>query len=580
MKIRYASTVAHFRQDDGNIMVRDGNSFVILLVATFLASWLGLSSVRVCAQEFTGGGGTFETVKATPVVIHPAPDGAMLSCVPAFSPNQSVWATVVGSQGQPLSGVSLLVNNEPHDTNVNGQVTFVAPNTGAVALSLKNNAGAEILHTDYVLLSNGLLSTPQAGELVRRLVPTAAPCDPPVLDYAPVLVEPGQSIVVLGQGFTAESRSDRVIIDGISCNSLSGSPVSILARIPDNLGLGPLKTLFVSTKGGVTADAETDVARAELQASETAANKGKISGRIAVTGTLLPALVQFHGPTDKAAVVTTTNGEVIEDGSDILMPGGAVNFQSIDITGKQKQLAGISVQLVPDVPQLAKPGLVASSWMNSLLSSDYSTLLRLRRREIGVATKLSELAAAPVPGESAELDKSKTQGQALALRRRALASAVAQRRAILLADGGSEQLYKQAMDDAAGGAYYVLESKVRDAALAPEKLVLQPPAQAPALSAAVAAIFIPEVHFKLWPPPIESSSAPATSQPAVSAPVASQAPAMQASQVPAAGNATHKTALPVKTESASKRVSSNTAKTGKAAVSSTTHRRRRHRRRS
>ena len=128
--------------------------------------------------------------------------------MPAIAPRQPVWATIVDSEGQPLSGVSLLVNNASYDSNSFGQVTFAVPNTGAVSLVLKNAAGEEILHKNYALLPDGLLAVPEAAELVRRLVPVAVTTPgTPSLDFAPVLVEPGQSVVVLGRGVLLQIRA-------------------------------------------------------------------------------------------------------------------------------------------------------------------------------------------------------------------------------------------------------------------------------------------------------------------------------------------------------------------------------------
>jgi hypothetical protein len=557
----------------GNIM-----SKLVKLLGIILASWLGLSSAY--AQDLPTS--TFQSVTQAPVVIHPAPEGARLHCVPAMAPRQPVWATIVDAQGQPLSGVSLLVNNASYDSNSFGQVTFAVPNTGAVSLVLKNAAGEEILHKDYALLPDGLLAVPEAAELVRRLVPVGVTtAGNPSLDFAPVLVEPGQSVVVLGRGFAADPRFDRLVIDGMSCDSWSASTVSILAHVPDNLSLGPLKQLFVGTRGSVTASAETDVARPALQLPETSPSKGKLSGRISVEGTLLPALVEFHNQAAKSVTVTTTDGQVLEDGCDLVLPGGVVNYLAIDVTGRLKHLMPLSLRLVPDAPQLSETSPAGGLHINTLLGLDYAVLVRLKRREISVETKLGEAAAAPLPGDGIEQDKTKTQTQALALRRRALAAAISARHAILLADGGNEQQYCQAIDDAAGGAYYVLESKVRNAALVPDKVVLQPVAAVPLVTTVT--IVIPDVHFKLWPP-AESVAAAAPMPPQLkSGPVepvssphaASQVSTKAASQGQQSVDSAHKTAPTDKKSDASK---GNAAKSRKAATSAGHSTKRRHRR--
>ena len=69
---------------------------------------------------------------------------------------------------------------------------------------------------------------------------------------------------------------------------------------------------------------------------------------------LLPALVEFHNRADKSVTVTTTDGQVLEDGCDLVLPGGVVNYLAIDVTGRLKHPLPLSLRLVP--------GRAAAGW--------------------------------------------------------------------------------------------------------------------------------------------------------------------------------------------------------------------------
>src|SRR5205085_2148495 len=148
-------------------------------------------------------------------------------------------------------GVSVLVNGLPHDTNVLGKASFMTPNTAAVTLSLKRLDDQEPQHLDYALTPDGLLCWSKAGSIVQKVVPQPFSRMPQLL-YAPAVIEPGQTISLLGTAFDGRPDIDRVYLDGNICEVLAGSSSALLVHVPDHLQSGSFKQIYVGTTSGDT----------------------------------------------------------------------------------------------------------------------------------------------------------------------------------------------------------------------------------------------------------------------------------------------------------------------------------------
>ncbi|HEY9793791.1 MAG TPA: hypothetical protein V6D22_25570 [Candidatus Obscuribacterales bacterium] len=489
-------------------MIEISNSMRLILASLLGLCLAGIGVAGFAQSQKIGaptGSSTFQPLVQTVATTHPVPEGAHILAVPAFAPNKQAWVTIVGSDGQPLSQVSLLVNGVPVDSNLFGQVTFTVPNTGALSLYLQSASGGPIDKHDYALLSNGLLVSAQSAPLVGALISTGEAAWPQLL-FSPAFVQPDSMVVLIGTGLEGKPQTDRAIIDGLAGQLFSASADAVLVKIPANLPIGPFKELWIATRRGDTPIVETDAARAELEVPQAQEGKGELPGRIAVLGTSMPTLVQLGNQTtnSNSASVSIGDGQTLSEKETIAMPGGAVNFQSITLTKKSRRSPLPTVRLVNDVPQLSGDQAAVTSSLSQTL--DYAILVKLKRRLLLLQSRLQEArlsATGAMPASSTatvgQQEKLAAELRALSLRQNGTAAMLAARHAVFLADGGTEGLYEKAMDDAAGGAYYVLESKVAQIGIVP----VSPIVHAPIANAAPAVkpIVLPEVHFKLWPPP-------------------------------------------------------------------------------
>lgn len=496
--------MAHFMQSES--MTKSIWLFACALVGLlYIFNDYGRADAQTAGQnQSRDSHSSFQPLQTHPKITHPAPAGAILIAPVALMPDKPAWVTIESASGDPLPGVSLLVNSDVADTNARGVAVFRAPNQGAVSLSLKSGDGQEIIHRDYALAANGLLCRPFAMESVRRLVPSnhAGPCR---LLYAPAVVQPGGTAALLGVGFAGQPGLDKVLVDGASAQVVAGSECCLVAKLPDNLTLGAMKPVFVSTVSGDTESLEVDVASAQIEWSGNMHRKETaVEGRVSLLGTSLPAVIgMFNDSPDELIISMPNAGAPLGQESLIIMPGGDENYQVLKATHASSRSPSIHLTVLPDAPELLdlpSGKTVKRSDPVVWQTLDYTLLVKLKRSCLAVENAIWQDRLLTHSETSAQMEKQLARQRALSQRHIALSSMVNAREALFTAHGGTAVQIAQATDDATGGAYYVLESQVRALYLVPESPVIkqQPVAAIPMRMHLYDQL--PEPKFKLWPP--------------------------------------------------------------------------------
>jgi hypothetical protein len=488
----------------------------LALIATAILCPMALAEDGTGARAGQPGAAatSFQPLAApAPPVVHCVPASAAILSVPLLTPGKPAWITVVDERRRPIAAASVFINGRSLDADNEGRLQFIVPNAGALSISLRSAPDVEVSRVDFALLPNGLLSTAEAAAVGEDVLPAGSPVAPapgprpaalPTLVLAPALVAPGQTVVVLGSSFDALPGSDRLFVDNVPATVVSASGSALLAQLPINLSIGPIKEIFATTSQGNTASLETDVARTEF--IYDADDKGKPlhagEARAALVGTNLPALVEVTNNSPAGFALTAANGQRLSNGAILVVPGGEPNatplkYSLVDTAIKPS----VELRMLPDVPDLVQWGRPAVAVPDSLkLAFEYATVVKLKRRLLGVEARLSEIRqklSAPDTATAAEQEKRLAELRSLSLRQIALSTMLKARQGVFAASGGTSQQYRQAMDDAAGGAYYFLESSARAVAVVPNAPVI-PPARRAADRPLV--IRLPEPRFKLWPP--------------------------------------------------------------------------------
>lgn len=387
--------------------------------------------------------------------------------VPILKPSKEALITIQDSPGRDRSDLTLSVNGKTYRPNQFGQVIFDVPNAGAVILSLMEN-GKEVARKDYALLPGGLLAeTDAAPTLAKVFAIQEPPRGGSSLIYSPAVVQPGDTICLLGHNLdSAGVRGEKIVIDGANADTVSASPLAVLAVLPKSLSLGPLKSIFaVSKNGESTNQYEVDVARADISLSDESASTGTIPVNVRIKGTNFPALVEVTNEHPEAISLTAPDKKILSDTALVVLPGGEQNSLSLSGNLKDKALVSLKARILPDVPEFVGGKSVSVTDGSIKSTINYAELVRIKRRLLGVETKLLEMRQAR--GISTPPERQLAELHALGVRREALVEMLATRVAVFTANGGTPEIVNQAIDDAANGAYYVLESAVRDMTVVP-----------------------------------------------------------------------------------------------------------------
>lgn len=414
----------------------------------------------------------------TETVVHPCPRGASLFVPPVLEPGKSAWVTVQDAAGEPLSGVSVMVNGSPVQTTSAGTASFTVPRTAAVALLLIDPDGAKSCQQTYELSPQGFFTSARSSESAcDKLLATTGKLKLPTVLYAPLVVAPGQRLVLIGRNFSGKPDEDKATIDGAEALILSGSSTSLLVQAPQRLTPAPLRALTVQA-GGLSAnqlECDTVTVSLELDAQK---KKGKSksrqvepkasAGQVLVVGTDLPCLVKISNESAQECQLTCGEQTTSNQSCTVVTPGGEQNRLALNVTTTGTSLPTLVPTLLSDAPDLDNNDSQTLSLPRGaqvIFDLRRAEIIKIKRRLVAVEARLTEARAhvEKMSGleDAASRSKAENDIKALSGRQLTLTHMLAARRALLEAAGAPEKVFLETLDEATGGGYYLSEKQVQ-----------------------------------------------------------------------------------------------------------------------
>lgn len=384
---------------------------------------------------------------------------ARLHVVPFFEPGQSVSLSVTDLAGNPLPGAEVNVNEDLITTNSAGMLTFSAADTEHIELTLLSSDKRKIDKRKFRKRADGFFSESEViaeeGSALQKV--SEAQTRFPSVTFAPAVVSPGDQFVIVGSNFSVKTSDDRVEIDGVEAPVLSATTRTMLVVAPSKLKLGPLRELTVTVAGQSSNVCETDVARTffshvKTEDDDVSPEKGKIG----MNGTNVPCVISVRNPDLEAASLWSP--EPLGTENVVLTPGGDQNYVALDVKLARPDLEPqihLSLRSEFDAAQDAEkipPQL--------RVAAERAQIMRLERRRIAAEFRLQEIRKR-IAEEPADQDRLMTESHALSLRMQHLSRMLLARRALFESLGGTDGQYRQAVDDAAGGAMVTLDLSVK-----------------------------------------------------------------------------------------------------------------------
>jgi hypothetical protein len=389
----------------------------------------------------------------------PAISQAKLHVVPFFEPGQSVSLTVTDLAGNPLPAAEVNVNDDLITADSMGIVNFTAVDAENIELTLWSSDKRKLDRRKFRRRADGFFAESEviAEEASALAKATGAQAKFPDVVFAPAVVSPGDEFVIVGSNFSVKANEDRVEIDGVEASVLSATPRTLLVVAPLKLKLGPLRELTVSVGGQTSNVCETDVARTffshvKTEDDDVSPEKGKIG----MNGTNVPCIISVRNPDLEAASLWSP--EPLGGNNVVLTPGGEQNYVSLDVKLARPDLE-------PQIQLSLRSELDAAEDAEKIppqlrVAAERAQIMRLERRRIAAEYRLQEIRKrmSEDPGDQERLI---SESHALSLRMQHLSKMLLARLALFEALGGTDAQYRQAIDDAAGGAMVSLDLSVK-----------------------------------------------------------------------------------------------------------------------
>lgn len=238
---------------------------------------------------------------AAALVFPTAPAGSRVILTGTVVAEEEATLTVVGTQGQRLSGVVVDVNGEPETSDRNGQVLFaVGTALGVLRVTLPS-----------------LPDHPGVEAPIVAAPPATLDSGPPVLENVSRFPGAGSELPITGQGFAGDAAGNTVSVGSHELPVLAASPTGLVVATPVD-ALGNLGPLVVTTDSGSSEPVPVTFVRLRLEGGRTRLGRGQTSvRRVFVEGTdepvplritnLSPAIVSMEG--GDAIVVETSGGK-------------------------------------------------------------------------------------------------------------------------------------------------------------------------------------------------------------------------------------------------------------------------------
>lgn len=399
------------------------------------------------------------------------PPGSALSAVgrvfivPFFSAAQTVTFSVLDGASNPIAAAQVYVNDDLRTSNSAGQLSFVAPETDEVEIALLNAEKKKSDRRKFRRRADGIFAETELNAEEAAALLKAAPIEGklPVQVFAPCVVSPGDNFVIVGRNFSSKAEEDRVEIDGAEARVLSASDDALLLSAPNRLKIGPIRELSVTVNGQISNIVETDIARPffnHLKTEEDDVSPEK--GKIGMNGSNVPCLISVRNFDLEAASLWSP--EPLGKNNVLLTPGGDQNYVSLDVKladpSKEPQ---IEISLRSELDSSIDADKVNPQLKAALCRAQ---IFRLERRRIAAEYRLQEVRE-KLKTDSPEQERLMSESQALSLRMRRISTMLLARRALFESYGGTDAQYRQALDDAAGGAMVALDLSVKPVQIIP-----------------------------------------------------------------------------------------------------------------
>lgn len=264
----------------------------------------------------------------------PATD-IQLYCAPVLQAGAQAELTALTRDGQPLSGITIKVNDVSVETDEGGHARFIVPDSKELRIGLQKQIGSAATHT-YWRNGNLLVQQTAAGQLVANLYQklTEQKRNTPRLLWAPATLQQGQEFIVGGVQLGGNSTDFKVIVDGSESTTLACSPASIIARAPTKLSAAPLREIFVTCGPSNTNVLETDICEPTITYPEKPDKDGSPQqAKLLSSGTNMPCLVRVTNNTPDVASIWLPDQKPWQT-------------RSLPHTGRRRQLHSISNQKI------------------------------------------------------------------------------------------------------------------------------------------------------------------------------------------------------------------------------------------
>lgn len=377
-----------------------------------------------------------------------------------------MWVSVFDLAGRPLPGISVFVNGAPCDTDSMGQASFKVPQTDRLTLCLQGDDGKPAELSEYHLTPGGfLVREKDVDTAIDQLEGSIESSEQaPMIAYAPAVVETSQPFVLLGKNLSGKPEADRIVLDGYDADIFAGSTAALLATAPRRLSAGPLRELYVTANGESSNIMEVDVCRLEFNIRQATEIEPE-SAAIYVIGTNVPAMVQLQNSSPDI-VALEFDKKKLGARSSFISPGGENNQIRLSISHLAKGGCDIDTHLVSDAPWCSTDDRNVfgdSNFRKIVEELNRAEIVRLKRRLIAVNARIADEQAHRTQALSTgsmhaeDLDKFNAELRLLSNRQQRITMMISSRRAVFASLGGTDDDYRQALDQAAGGGIISLE---------------------------------------------------------------------------------------------------------------------------
>ncbi len=396
-----------------------------------------------------------------------------LFAVPVLEPGKKAWVSVYDHMGKPVPAAAVSINGKTVATDSLGQANFVVPLVTSMTIGILQADGEISGGNNYEVTRGGyLVAEKHAKEAVDRIEESVVANEQaPTIAYAPSAIETNQPFVLIGKNLSGKADGDHIMIDGYDADVFSGSGVCLLATAPRRLSLGPLREMYVTTGEETSNTVEVDICKLDFSFTPgppTSLDEPKDAAteraQIRVIGTNVPSLIEVRNLNPNMAQFSFS-GRPLGNRSSLITPGGENNTVQVEYCRQRNGLLDVDTHLVADAPWSPDDRTTFNDDSKRQLVAELNRveIIRLKRRLIAIEQRINEeqlrrtssLEAGKL--SMAELDRTNAQLRTLSNRQRRINAMVVARRAVYQALGGTDQGYRNALDDAAGGAAIAID---------------------------------------------------------------------------------------------------------------------------